>query len=100
MFRNLWACLPSKNSEENKINPSRSNHGWREKIKLNLFFTLLCGTSKGFLKAFKVFIKPFEVPQRRVKIKVLTWFLFQYNLKEMHGMLRIKVELGETHRKV
>ena len=25
---------------------------------------LLCGASKGFLKAYKVFIKPFEAPQR------------------------------------
>ena len=33
-------------------------------------FTLLCGISKGFIKAFKVFIKPFETPQRSVKIKI------------------------------
>ena len=25
---------------------------------------LLCGASKGFMKAYKVFIKPFEAPQR------------------------------------
>ena len=30
-------------------------------------FTLLCGVSKGFMKAFKAFIKPFEIPQRSVK---------------------------------
>ena len=30
-------------------------------------FTLLCGTSKGFMKPF---IKAFEAPQRSVKIKV------------------------------
>ena len=33
-------------------------------------FTLLCGASKGFMTAFKTFIKPFEVPQRSVKIKI------------------------------
>ena len=33
-------------------------------------FTLLSGASKGFTKAFKVFVKPFEAPQRSVKIKV------------------------------
>ena len=33
-------------------------------------FTLLCGASKGFMKALKVFIKPFEAPQRSVKIKI------------------------------
>ena len=30
--------------------------------------TFPCGASKGFMKAFKPFIKPFEVPQRSVKI--------------------------------
>ena len=30
-------------------------------------FTLLFGASKGFMKAF---IKPFEAPQKSVKIKV------------------------------
>ena len=34
------------------------------------FFTLLCGASKGFMKAFKAFIKSSEAPQRSVKIKV------------------------------
>ena len=40
------------------------------KIELNFIFTLLCGASKGFMKAFKAFIKPFEAPQRNVKIKI------------------------------
>ena len=40
------------------------------KIKLNFYFTLLCGASKGFMKALKTFIKPFEAPQRSVKIKI------------------------------
>ena len=35
-------------------------------------FTLLCGASKGFMKAVKAIVKPFEAPQRRVKIKILT----------------------------
>ena len=33
-------------------------------------FTLLYGASKGFVKAFKAFIKPFSTPERSVKIKV------------------------------
>ena len=40
------------------------------KIKLNFILTLLCGSSKGFMKAFKAFLKPFEAPQRSVKIKI------------------------------
>ena len=33
-------------------------------------FTLLFGASKGFMKAFKAFIKPFETPQGSVKMKI------------------------------
>ena len=33
-------------------------------------FTLLCGASKDFMKAFKAFIKPFEASQRSVNIKI------------------------------
>ena len=47
-----------------------SNPGRREKINLNFIFTLLCDASKGFMKALKAFIKPFEAPQRSVKIKI------------------------------
>ena len=35
-------------------------------------FTLLCGASKGFMKDLKAFIKPFEAPQRSVKLKILS----------------------------
>ena len=52
------------------INPSRPDPGRREKINLIFLFTLLCGASKGFMKAFKAFTKPFEAPQRSVKIKI------------------------------
>ena len=41
-----------------------------EKNQVKFFsFALLFGASKGFMKAFKAFIKPFEVPQRSAKIK-------------------------------
>ena len=39
------------------INPSRPDPGEREKINLNFYF-------------HKAFIKPFEAPQRSVKIKI------------------------------
>ena len=53
------------------INPSRPDPGRREKILIQIFiFTPLCDASKGFMRALKAFIKPFEVPQRRVKIKI------------------------------
>ena len=37
------------------------------RIDLNFTFTLLCGASKGFMKAF---LKHFEAPQRSVKIEI------------------------------
>ena len=42
-------------------------------IKKNLkifIFTFLDGAWKGFMKAFKAFLKPFEVPQSGVEIKI------------------------------
>ena len=40
------------------------------KIELNFYFHTSFGASKGFMKALKAFIKPFEAPQRSVKIKI------------------------------
>ena len=40
------------------------------KIKLNFYFHTSLWWSKGFMKAFKAFIKPFDAPQRSVKIKI------------------------------
>ena len=51
-------------------NLSRPNPEQREKIKLDFYFHTFLWASKGFMKAFKVFIKPFDTPQRSVKIKV------------------------------
>ena len=53
-------------------NPSRPNLGRREKIKLNFYFYTSLGwlKRKGFMKDLKAFMKPFEAPQRSVKIKI------------------------------
>ena len=61
-----------------------------EKKKLsNIFIFLLpCGASKGFMKALKAFIKPFEAPQRSVKIKIVLIFM-SIQLSELHVTLRI-----------
>ena len=45
-----------------------------KKLSQIFIFTLLCGASKGFMKAFKAFIKPFDTPQRSVKIKLTLIF--------------------------
>ena len=37
------------------------------------------------MKAFKALIKPFQVPQRRVKIKIYTNFTFN-TTSEIHGV--------------
>ena len=47
-----------------------------KKLTLIFIFTLLFGAAKGFMKALKAFIKPFEAPQRRVKIKIWVNFYF------------------------
>ena len=39
------------------------------KIKLNFYFQTSCRDSKGFMKAFKAFIKSFETSQS-MKIKI------------------------------
>ena len=41
----------------------------------------LCGVSKGFVKALKAFIKPFEAPVQKQKFKLI-FILIQ--LSEMH----------------
>ena len=41
-----------------------------KKLSQIFVFTLLCGASEGFMKAFQAFIKPFEAPQKSVKIKI------------------------------
>ena len=40
-----------------------------EEKKIN-FFSLLFGVSKDFMNALKVFIKPFEAPQRSIKTRI------------------------------
>ena len=52
-----------------KVNPFRPNPRRRDKTNLNFIFTLLCGASKGFMKG-KAFIKPFDAPQRSIKVKI------------------------------
>ena len=42
-----------------------------KKLTWVFIFTLLCGVSKGLLKAFK---EPFEAPKRSVKIKIKVTF--------------------------
>ena len=61
------------------FNPSRPNPG-RKKKKTQIFiFTLLCGASKVFIKAFKASIKTFEAQRRSVKIKIEVSFYFNIN---------------------
>ena len=50
---------------------------------------LLFGSSKRFMKAFKVFMKSFEAPQRSVKIKFKLIFIL-IQLSEMHAAGRVK----------
>ena len=52
----------------------RPDLGRREKNNLDFYFQTFYGASKGFMKTLKAFTKPFETPQRRVKIKIYVNF--------------------------
>ena len=52
------------------INSSRPNPRRREILSKIFISHLFCGASKGFTKAFKAFMKPFEEHQRSAKIKI------------------------------
>ena len=47
---------------------------------------LFCGASKGFMKAFKAFIKPLEAAQRSVKIKVKLIFSLRSPVTGWEGL--------------
>ena len=67
------------------VSPSHPDPGLKEKINL-FIFTLLCGTSKGFLvpqKAIMAFIKLFEVPERSVKIIFKLFFILNFFLENL-----------------
>ena len=49
------------------------------------FFKPLCCVSNGFMKALKAFIKPFEAPQRSVKIKTSANFYFHKTFWDAQG---------------
>ena len=56
--------------KKQNLNPSCPVH--LRNLHCIFISTLLCGASTGFIKAFKAFIKPFEAPQRSMKIKNLS----------------------------
>ena len=62
------------------LTPSTPFPDKEEKLTWFFIFTLLCGTSKGFMK-----VLPFATPQRSVKIQI--FILLQ--LSEMHGTSRV-----------
>ena len=59
-----------------RINPSRPDPGQKGKINLKFYFHTSLWCLKGFMEALKTFIKPFEGPQRSVKIKISVNFYF------------------------
>ena len=76
------SCYLSENSHSVKL--TLNIQFWTKKKKLKFLFLHLFVVPQGFMKAFKALIKPFETPQKSVKIKI--YFLFQYNfLKGREG---------------
>ena len=66
----------TKNNVDWNFNPSRPDPERRGKNSSNFYFGTSYGDSKGFIYALKSFIKPFEAPQRSVKIKNQVIFYF------------------------
>ena len=62
-------------NEKNNINPYRS-----VKRTILTLTILLCGVSKGFMKAVKAFIKLFEAPQRSAKTKIKVNFFSSFGI--------------------
>ena len=62
-----------------------------KKLTQIFMFTLLCGASKGFMKALESFIKSFEAPQKIVKIKIKLIFILM-QLFEMSGARRLNAD--------
>ena len=81
------------------VNPSRPDTGQREKLISIFIFSLLCGTSKGFMKASKAFIKPFETPQRSVKIKISVNFHFNTTFWNAQGEKGLEEFIFRDNRK-
>ena len=57
----------------------------QRKLTKKFIFILLCGASKSFIKAFKALVKPFEVPQRSLKIKIFVNFYFDTTFANARG---------------
>ena len=75
--------LASKASRIN-YNSSRSDPRRIEKINWNFYFRTSLWCLKRFYQTWKAFIKPFEAPQRSLRVKI------SVNLSEMHGAGRFK----------
>ena len=66
-----------------------------KKLRQVFIFTLLCGAPIGLMKALKAFVKPFEAPERTVKIKFILTFI-SMQLSEMHGTVSVNVNVLST----
>ena len=70
-----------------QVNLSCPDPGRIEKSNFS-FSHFIFSASKGFSKALKAFIKPFEAPQRSLKIKTYVNFVL-IQLPEMHGARKV-----------
>ena len=52
------------------LNRSRPNPGKEKKINLSFYFHTSLWCLCGFMKVLNAFMRPFEAPQRSVKIKI------------------------------
>ena len=66
------------------VDPPRPNPGRREKSKLNFYFHTSLWCLKRFYEGLKGLHKPFEAPQRIVRVKIYFNFI-SIQLSKMHG---------------
>ena len=68
---------------------------WRHVMLCSMTLTLPVPipdeASKSFMKALKAFIKPFETPQRKVKIKIQLNFYFNTTFRKCTRRLGLKI---------
>ena len=69
------SILPILAKNGDKVKPTKRPSLHKKCLYSEFFWTVFsrirfCGDSKGFMKTFKAFIKPFEAPQRRMRKNV------------------------------
>ena len=75
----FWVILEGYYKYVNVINPSLLDPGQRQNINVNFYFHTSLWDGRRFYEGLKSFIKPFDSPQRSVRIKIYIIVCFNTN---------------------